>query len=89
MECSICLENIKLKNRYILNCNHIFHRNCILYVNNQLCPLCRKPFILRNIGFGLKKLCRCPNGYTPLCKGCECRFCFGFPIKKILELNTI
>ena len=89
MECSICLENIKNENKYILDCNHTFHRSCLLYVDNQLCPLCRKPFILGNVGFGLKKICRCPNGYSPFAENCECRFCLGFSIDKILELNTI
>jgi hypothetical protein len=89
MECSICLESIKNENQYILQCRHIFHKECIVYVCNQLCPLCRKPFNLENIGFGLNKICRCPNGYTPLSEGCDCRFCYGLPIKKIIELSTI
>ena len=44
-DCSICLEKINNNNKKILNCNHIFHENC---VNTWLqdtpnCPLCRKP----------------------------------------------
>ena len=88
MECSICLEIIKIENIHILECRHIFHRNCLLYVSNQLCPLCRKSFNLGNIGFG-KKICRCHNGYTPYTNGGACRFCYGQPIKKIIDLNTV
>ena len=45
MDCCICLDN--LNNDYIkLNCNHIFHNQCILqneYISNKkLCPLCRQ-----------------------------------------------
>jgi hypothetical protein len=89
MECSICLESIKNENQYILQCRHIFHKECLVYVNNQLCPLCRKPFNLGNIGFGLNKICRGNHNYTPYTNGGACRFCYGQPIKKIIELNTV
>lgn len=42
-ECSICLAPIKKNKKNELNCNHIFHNNCInewLKKNNS-CPLCR------------------------------------------------
>lgn len=46
-KCCICLEDMKL-NDYIgqLNCNHVFHINCIkewvLSNNDKRCPLCRE-----------------------------------------------
>lgn len=41
-ECVICLENMD-NNKVILNCNHAFHKNCILEWMNlqQKCPICR------------------------------------------------
>ena len=41
-DCSICLENIN-KDDYKLNCNHIFHKNCISQwlIKSSNCPLCR------------------------------------------------
>jgi hypothetical protein len=50
--CFICLEKI-VKNQivYKLNCNHIFHAECldqcVSYQHFQ-CPTCRKPFPVRN-----------------------------------------
>ena len=43
-ECSICLDNIEEKNKYSLQCNHIFHKECISKLLNKFCPLCRKCF---------------------------------------------
>ncbi|KOX67221.1 hypothetical protein WN51_00076 [Melipona quadrifasciata] len=49
-ECSICLVPLKRKDRYILPCEHEFHKVCIEEWKNQspghraLCPLCRSPF---------------------------------------------
>ena len=43
--CAICLDDIKDKK--ILNCNHVFCVYCITkYEHNggRLCPCCRKPF---------------------------------------------
>ena len=42
-ECCICLSNID-NNKVILNCNHFFHKNCILswMDTRQNCPICRK-----------------------------------------------
>ena len=48
-ECSICLSVIHDKDKYILSCNHIFHKQCFtkcVYSNNMnifiKCPLCRE-----------------------------------------------
>ena len=43
-ECSICLDNIEEKNKYSLQCNHIFHKECISKLLYNSCPLCRKGF---------------------------------------------
>lgn len=44
MECSICLDEIKLYS-YIatLRCGHSFHSVCFRMYKDQLCPLCRLP----------------------------------------------
>ena len=45
-ECSICLAEMKEKDKVIiLECNHIYHKDCIMIwfqKNNINCPLCRK-----------------------------------------------
>jgi len=49
MECSICLETIKEKDKFKLSCNHNFHKDCYrkcVFSNNLNifidCPLCRE-----------------------------------------------
>lgn len=41
--CSICLDDLDDKELYELNCNHIFHRECIQrwLMTSTICPLCR------------------------------------------------
>ena len=44
--CVICIEPLQSKQTtIILDCNHIYHKNCILdWFNKELtCPMCRKP----------------------------------------------
>ena len=43
MECSICLENIEDENKYVTQCAHIFHNECInkWTENHNSCPTCR------------------------------------------------
>ena len=44
--CVICIEPLHSKQTtIILDCNHIYHKNCILdWFNKELtCPMCRKP----------------------------------------------
>ena len=43
-ECSICFDDINENDKKILNCNHVYHEECIekwFSINHQ-CPLCRK-----------------------------------------------
>ena len=44
--CSVCLDEIKEKEKIIrLNCNHTYHRSCILdYIKfKNACAMCREP----------------------------------------------
>ena len=46
--CAICMENTPAKRNltsHRLDCNHAFHRSCILnwFIQSDLCPTCRKP----------------------------------------------
>ena len=44
--CVICIEPLQSKQTtIILDCNHIYHKDCILdWFNKELtCPMCRKP----------------------------------------------
>ena len=52
-ECSICLEEL-YSNLIILECNHIFHTECINQLmqidnlNKFYCPLCRDTITIKN-----------------------------------------
>ena len=51
-ECSICLDNIKIGEKYIiLPCIHFFHENCIKKWMNEknTCPLCKYKLTNTNI----------------------------------------
>ena len=55
-ECSICLENIEVKDLTILKCNHKFHTDCIntWIKKSPICPYCRtflKSFFETKINF--------------------------------------
>jgi selenocysteine lyase/cysteine desulfurase len=47
--CAICIENFNkddLKHTFVqLECNHIYHRECIMPVTRNACPLCNEPII--------------------------------------------
>ena len=47
MECSICFEDETRGKIIITNCDHAFHRNCILewlrHTPCFTCPICRRP----------------------------------------------
>jgi hypothetical protein len=46
--CAICLMDLKENEDalfVVLECSHVFHRDCIVRVNNNMCPLCKKPII--------------------------------------------
>jgi hypothetical protein len=41
-DCTICLDEIKAKNKVVLNCGHIFHYSCISKLKEMSCPICRR-----------------------------------------------
>jgi len=51
--CSICLDDIDANanaNENIkLDCNHLFHYDCISKINNNKCPLCRRKIITEEV----------------------------------------
>ena len=60
--CSICYENIDdNKSSYSLECNHIFHTDCIMKwfrLKNENCPLCNSNEIdTTNLKYGIKLEC--------------------------------
>lgn len=44
-ECPICLEKLRKKNTYILECNHCAHPECLKGLIKPECPLCREKLI--------------------------------------------
>ena len=42
MECPICLDNMCKKDILFGSCGHCFHRDCILSMGTNKCPVCRK-----------------------------------------------
>ncbi len=42
--CSICLERVGKKKKFVTSCNHRFHSKCLLIwvIGNDTCPVCRK-----------------------------------------------
>ena len=47
MDCSICFDEIKEEDKKKINCNHVFHKDCLSpwLVNENTCPLCRQTVI--------------------------------------------
>jgi len=43
-ECEICFDEI-LQDRVDLNCGHIFHLSCVIYIKNNICPTCRQSIL--------------------------------------------
>lgn len=43
VDCPICKENILDADRFVTNCKHLYHKNCIEMSlrNSKNCPLCR------------------------------------------------
>lgn len=42
--CAICLETVGRCKKFSLNCNHVFHKQCLsrwIHKGNDTCPLCR------------------------------------------------
>ncbi|KAK9749429.1 hypothetical protein RND81_02G124900 [Saponaria officinalis] len=51
--CAVCLYEVcdEEEIRWLDNCRHIFHRNCIdrwIELDHDTCPLCRTPFLRRD-----------------------------------------
>ena len=44
IECCICFENINKENEIPLHCGHLFHKNCLLKTDKNICPLCKVSF---------------------------------------------
>ena len=45
--CSICMDNMNIRNYRELPCKHKFHKKCLnkwKLEGNRTCPLCREPF---------------------------------------------
>lgn len=63
--CSICLDDTCIKEFYVTDCNHIFHKECLLHIKNSKtsymitkneftilnCPMCRKELSLYNLSY--------------------------------------
>ena len=56
MVCSICFENLTDKHIIKLECNHLFHKECLesWYNSNSIdatksCPLCRDKIVISNL----------------------------------------
>ena len=42
-KCAICLDNINnINNKKTLECEHLYHKECINKVKNKKCPLCNQ-----------------------------------------------
>ena len=93
-ECAICYENMDHNGIIKLNCGHMFHKLCVIKINNNKCPLCRAQFDIKkilNIDKNIRICTNCDNSnhiYSPYVKNGECRFCFGRPIEFFLSNNT-
>jgi len=44
IECCICFETINKSNEIPLECGHLFHKNCLLKTDKNICPLCKVSF---------------------------------------------
>jgi hypothetical protein len=63
--CAICLEDIiNYNDKKTLDCEHMYHKDCINQVQNNKCPLCNKHIID-------DKLKECENLYKDVCKYLE------------------
>lgn len=57
--CVLCICDITKKEKtVILKCKHIFHKDCILNLRNNICPLCRTILTKDDIGKKLFKTIR-------------------------------
>jgi hypothetical protein len=44
-ECEICFDEILSQDRVFLNCGHMFHLSCVIYIKNNMCPTCKKSIL--------------------------------------------
>ena len=49
LECPICLDS--LKNTFMITtpCNHSFCMQCFIKIDNDTCPMCRKPLFTKKM----------------------------------------
>ena len=103
--CPICLEdcyydndnndnNDNYKKTILLECNHMFHIECLKKIKNDTCPLCRQKInfnTLLNLNEN-QTICKglnCNNyGYCPYNKNGSCRFCYGYTIEYFISLKS-
>lgn len=48
INCSVCLEEVNenVEKTIKLECNHVFHSDCVMFLNNVTCPNCRADSVL-------------------------------------------
>ena len=59
MFCNICLDEILTENEQLLTeCNHLFHKNCLIQIIYPKCPCCKSNItkLLNNNGISNKKI---------------------------------
>ena len=80
-ECSICLEELLDKN-IKLDCGHKYHYDCILKINDNSCPLCRRKIVNVDICLGNHKTFFNNNFYK---KNGTCIICGYYSYKGYLN----
>ncbi|VVU95602.1 hypothetical protein CPAV1605_1354 [seawater metagenome] len=86
--CAICLDSLNKKHTIVkLNCDHIYHLECITKVENNLCPLCRKTIVKEDVckGHHIVKIFYTGN-YK---KNGECIFCLKKSFKFYLKQKCV
>ena len=93
-ECPICLYNIITNDQtarqseiVVLSCQHVFHYDCISQIQNNTCPLCRKPIIENACMDNHKINSHFNSSYTK--KNGKCTICNHFKYKTLLKLKII
>lgn len=86
-ECSICLEKLTDKQKVKLECNHVFHLDCIKQIENNSCPLCRRKIISKSV---------CNENHqnrffytSPYNKKGRCMICNGYSVKHLITRLVI
>ncbi len=77
--CAICFEDIiNYNDKKTLDCEHMYHKNCINQVQNNKCPLCNERIID-------DKLKEYENLYLDICKQLELKEIENEELKEIVE----